>query len=272
MGMPTRVVKPVRTFLSLGAGVQSTALLLLLQHGVFDIEPPERAIFADTGWEPEYVYEHLEQLIGISEIPISVVKTEYYGSLRDNLVHAKKGYLKIPAYYRHEDDRIGMLNRECTEAWKIRPTNKEIRRCIGMQRIGRLNPICLYLGISFDELQRMKQNKNKHITNTYPLVDQKWTRQDCLNWLADNYPQLNPRKSACIGCPFHSNTEWMRLDDAQRQDAIDADYELRQYGPYYLHRSGKPLDKVYDELDDIKDSSLFGDELIADECGGYCMI
>lgn len=47
--------------ISLGAGVQSTTLLLMAVHG--EIEPkPEYAIFADTGWEPVKVYKYIEAL------------------------------------------------------------------------------------------------------------------------------------------------------------------------------------------------------------------
>lgn len=47
--------------LSLGAGVQSTAMLLMACHG--EITPkPDLVIFSDTGWEPKAVYRHLEWL------------------------------------------------------------------------------------------------------------------------------------------------------------------------------------------------------------------
>lgn len=46
--------------LSLGAGVQSTALLLMSLCG--EIERLDCAIFADTGWEPKAVYTHLAWL------------------------------------------------------------------------------------------------------------------------------------------------------------------------------------------------------------------
>jgi hypothetical protein len=43
---------------SLGAGVQSTTMALMAAHG--ELTPmPDAAIFADTGWEPKAVYEHL---------------------------------------------------------------------------------------------------------------------------------------------------------------------------------------------------------------------
>ncbi|MGB5093359.1 MAG: hypothetical protein WBN97_08640, partial [Parvibaculum sp.] len=43
---------------ALGAGVQSTTLALMAAHG--EIGPmPDCTIFADTGWVPQAVYEHL---------------------------------------------------------------------------------------------------------------------------------------------------------------------------------------------------------------------
>ena len=47
--------------LSLGAGVQSSVLALLLSQGARTLRDlgypsPDIAIFADTGWEPGYVY------------------------------------------------------------------------------------------------------------------------------------------------------------------------------------------------------------------------
>ena len=51
--------QPMR-ILSLGAGVQSTALLLMMIHG--EIPKADAVIFADTGWEPAAVYKHLEKL------------------------------------------------------------------------------------------------------------------------------------------------------------------------------------------------------------------
>ena len=46
------------TIISLGAGVQSTTMALMAAHG--EITPmPDCAIFADTGWEPKAVYDHL---------------------------------------------------------------------------------------------------------------------------------------------------------------------------------------------------------------------
>ncbi|WSA82652.1 hypothetical protein OG930_06905 [Streptomyces sp. NBC_01799] len=48
---------PTLKVLSLGAGVQSTCLLLMAAEG--HLPGLDVAIFADTGWEPRAVYDHL---------------------------------------------------------------------------------------------------------------------------------------------------------------------------------------------------------------------
>lgn len=63
--MPTRPERePDLRVLSLGAGVQSTAVLLMSATG--ELPKLDAAVFADTQWEPKAVYEHLEWLIGCS--------------------------------------------------------------------------------------------------------------------------------------------------------------------------------------------------------------
>ena len=54
------MIKPLQ-IISLGAGVQSSTMALMAVRG--EITPmPDCAIFADTGAEPQYVYEWLNWL------------------------------------------------------------------------------------------------------------------------------------------------------------------------------------------------------------------
>ena len=51
--------EPELTVISLGGGVQSSVIALMATEGL--IKPmPDYAIFADTGWEPQGVYRHME--------------------------------------------------------------------------------------------------------------------------------------------------------------------------------------------------------------------
>ena len=55
--------------LSLGAGVQSTTLALMINQG--ELPMVNCAIFADTKGEPKYVYDHLNWLKNKLKFPIS---------------------------------------------------------------------------------------------------------------------------------------------------------------------------------------------------------
>ena len=87
--------------LSLGAGVQSTTLALMAAHG--EIGPmPDCAIFADTGWEPKAVYEHLAwlQSPNVLPFPVHIVSA---GDLRADLLAGARGerWASIPAFTRN---------------------------------------------------------------------------------------------------------------------------------------------------------------------------
>lgn len=72
-------------FLNLGAGVDSTALLIASLEGV--VERVDAAVFADTGWEPSEVYEHLdalERFAGEAGVPVYRVS---HGNLRDDVLN-----------------------------------------------------------------------------------------------------------------------------------------------------------------------------------------
>lgn len=97
------------------------------------------------------------------------------------------------------------------------------------------------------------------------------SRSDCLTWLRRHgYPI--PPKSACLGCPFHSNARWRQIRDEDpvgRADAVEADRSIRtgfrgMRAELYLHRSCVPLDQA-----DLSDDSAQLD-LWPLECEGMC--
>ena len=68
--LPTRSTIRLRV-LSLGAGVQSTTLAPMAAHGIID-PMPDCAVFADTGWKPTVVYDHLASLTSPNALPFLV--------------------------------------------------------------------------------------------------------------------------------------------------------------------------------------------------------
>jgi hypothetical protein len=265
--------------LSLGAGVQSTTLALMAAHGA--VGPmPDCAIFADTGWEPRAVYEHLDWLMSPNVLPFPVVVVGA-GNMRDNLLAAGRGerWASIPAFARSVDRRgnvsIGMIRRQCTGDYKIEPIRRKVRELVQLTR--KRSPtfavVEQWIGISFDEVIRMKPSREAWQRNRWPLIEERMTRRDCLAWLRERgYP--DPPKSACIGCPFHDNSGWRAMRDHDQEawrDAIDVDRAIRTgirgiRGEVYLHRSGVPLEEA--DLSTLADHGQL--DLWPNECEGMC--
>lgn len=72
--------------LSLGAGVQSTTLALMAEHG--EIGPmPDCAVFADTGWDACAVRDHLAWLMSGNVLPFPAYIVAN-GNIRTDLLRA----------------------------------------------------------------------------------------------------------------------------------------------------------------------------------------
>lgn len=270
--------------INLGAGVQSTTLILMVRRGLIKLPPQTVAVFADTQEEPDAVYRHLEWLKQ-EEWPRILDRTA--GKLGDDLIVGKNTtghrFAAIPAYTT-DGKSDGMTRRQCTKEYKTEVIGLTIRReVIGLPKGRGINPkdteVHQYIGISRDEARRSVGVK-KNIESRrgwfahFPLMEMDMTRADCLRWLKDQVPHEVPR-SACVFCPFHSDAEWLRIkrsDPAGWARAVEVDHALRASGSVanrdmrqtmYLHRSHKPLDEV--NLNENQHSLGF-----AGECEGMC--
>ena len=163
--------------LSLGAGVQSSTLALMIEKG--EVPMVDAAIFADTMAEPKEVYDHLTWLEKQLSYPIYKVSG---GDLTQDSINNAEGkgrwnFVEVPLFTKNnETGKKGLLRRQCTSNYKIRPVNKKIRELLGLQKGEKRKQgtnVQLLMGISFDEIIRMKTNQIKWIENVYPLIDKK---------------------------------------------------------------------------------------------------
>lgn len=266
--------------LSLGAGVQSTTVFLMSLWGV--LPKLDHAIFADTGWEPRAVYDHLEllELISNGHIPIHRVGVPTLRS--DALTSQVRGkasdgnrWASIPMFTKSQDGSVGMIKRQCTTEYKIEPIEKAVRSILGIKRFPKnYEPIEQWFGISADEASRMRTSRERWKRNIYPLCNvptdylpYPYKRIDCLKWLESRRFGTVPR-SACLGCPFHSDAEWREIKTRPDEwaDVVEFDRTIRNCGgmrgQMFLHRSCKPLD----EIDFTPNKPSLWDE----ECAGVC--
>jgi hypothetical protein len=266
---------PVR-ILSLGAGVQSTTVLLMMVHG--KIPKASHAIFADTRWEPKAVYDHLNALVPLMEAADIKFHKVSAGDLRADALNASK-FSSLPFYIRDANGKKSLLRRQCTNQYKLKPIIFKSRDLVGLQKGQRTNQhlATIVIGISLDESQRMRDASRKWMRNEYPLVDLGMTRADCIAWCKKHgYGQ--PPRSACIGCPFQKDKEWRNLKENRPdewQDAVQFDTFLRSsdfqkktklVGDCFLHRSCLPLDQV--DFTTKEEQGQFN--LFDMECTGMC--
>ena len=253
MGL-NQVSEPIH-IISLGAGVQSSTMALMASDG--EIEPrPSCAIFADTGDEPDAVYEWLGRLETIVDIPVIRVAGPI---LRDHLIN-RHGTSRVPSWI---DTKIGpkMGHRNCTNDFKVRPLRREIRRRYPAQSI------TLWIGISLDEVSRMKPSEMDWLTHTWPLIDKRMTRQDCQLYLQRR--GLKAPKSSCIYCPFKSGVQWRETQSTTSPREL----EILRYVEGQLNPRGEFLTS---QLKPLFESDFRTDEdhgqltLFNAECQGMC--
>jgi hypothetical protein len=262
--------------ISLGAGVQSSTLLMMADRGEIKIDGqviiPKYAIMSDTGNEPQKVYEWLNFLQSkVTNIEIVLTNN---GHIVDDIlkgIENNERFASVPFFTKDENGKTGILWRQCTSEYKINGVRKEIRRLLGYGSRQRVKEkIRLWMGISTDEIQRVKPSGVKYIENTFPLIDYDMSRFDCLEWFRKNDLPLPPR-SSCIICPYHSKDHWkdMRENDPESwKMAVDFDKKIRHMpklkAEVYLNRACVPLDEV-----DLGSDQLEIDDFI-NECEGMC--
>jgi len=237
--------------ISLGVGVQSTAMYLMSSMG--RIDRADHAIFADPGAELPRTYEILELLQDWAEdnngIPIHVTNER---NLLQDILKAQNSrgvrFASIPAFTEHG----GMGRRQCTGEYKIQPVIKKIRELHGLKPHKRMPMTEVWLGISLDEIQRMKISQLPRATYHYPLIDNRMSRGDCIKLFEElQFPV--PPKSSCIFCPYHSDKNWKELKEVYPESweqCIDVDNAIRDSSNrgsddrLYLHRSLVPLERI----------------------------
>lgn len=244
------------TYLSLGAGVQSSAMLVMAALGLHGCPRPDVVLFADTRGEGPWTYAHLPLMIDFAKQHGLRVESVSAGDLMRALVHGRddKGgsVPTIPAYVMGNDGRAAPLRRTCSDDYKIAPQLARVRELI--DRVGRKatdRRVLDLVGISTDELYRMKSSKTSWITLGYPLIAARMNRADCARLLVEHALPV-PWKSSCVFCPWHDDETWLAIKTNWPEAwkvAVECDETIREpsHGrerEAFLHRSLRPLAEI----------------------------
>lgn len=263
--------------LSIGWGVQSWTLAAMAALG--EVEKPDYILHADTTWEHQHTYEFAEKWTPWLEEHGMKVITCCDERAAKIMLDQSNGQTHVPLHTveLNNPKGRGMLNRSCTQRWKIAPQKRvmgELLEKHGLKKTTKV--IKQMIGISTDEWTRMKTSDVKYVDMVFPLVDMRISRQDCIDWLMKNKLDV-PKKSSCVFCPYHSLYAWWKLKEAGGKDwevACKVDKALRdkrlKHGyKSYLNTQCKPLDEMY--FGEFTEPTLF--DLSQYACdSGHCFL
>lgn len=268
--------------LSLGAGVQSSTMALMAAHG--EITPmPDCAIFADTQHEPKAVIDWLDWLETKLPFPVYRVSNGDLWKAAIKVKRTKDGlrtYIQvgIPAFMTEEGEKAGIGMRVCTAEFKIKVINQQMRKLLGFKRISKKQGILanVWIGISTDEADRMKPNRNTWALSKWPLIQIGMSRADCYAWM-EKHGYQEPPRSACTFCPYKDDNSWLALTPEEFADAVKKEKELQEaYASTtelrsipFFHSDRVPLEQVKfkpGRLNAKRDQL----NLFRNECEGMC--
>jgi hypothetical protein len=246
---------------SYGGGTQSIAIALLVVEG--KLPRPDLIVMADTDLETTETWEYLWKVI----LPMLY---EYDPTLEFHIaphdlakvgMYSKKGDLLIPAY-----TQDGKLPTFCSSEWKTRVVRRYLRS-LGVEKCD------MWLGMSTDEIERLKPADVNWIQHVWPLVGMprsvgygvQMNRRDCVQYIA-NQGKPEPPKSCCVICPHRRNPQWQRqklLYPADHRKAVAIgkvilENDLKSgHSGVWLHEDRKPLDEIDFSKTDTREG-LFG--------------
>jgi hypothetical protein len=229
-----------------GGGVQSAAIAALIVSG--RIEKPDLAAIVDTQREQSTTWKYMDSVIApaLSAVGVTlhrVIKSDF---ATVDLYGGKEGDTLLMPVFTDKSGDIGKLSGYCSNEWKRRVVN----RWATSQGVDRCDT---WLGISTDEMGRVKKDSGGKWQTRYPLIEQRMNRGDCVA-LVEKMGWPKPPRSSCWMCPNHTAEEWRDIRDNKPEDwklAIHFDRDMRERDPNaFLHHDCVPL-----ELADLDDAN-----------------
>jgi len=242
---------------SYGGGTQSAAIAVMILKG--ELPKPDIVCMADTSREVSETWDYLRNVVqpSLDKIGLEVNVIPHSYSYWDYI--KSDGYILMPMFTR-KNTSIGKFPTYCSYEWKKHP----VRRWLREQGVEKCD---LWLGISTDEMERMKISDVNWQNYVYPLIEIKPTsRHQCIS-IVENYGWSTPPKSRCWMCPNMSPYSFKQLRDKYPDDfnkAVELEKEIQLLDPLvFIHPLAIPLE------DAVKQSDMQSD--MFDGCdSGFC--
>lgn len=237
---------------SCGGGVQSSAIAALICQGL--LPNPELALIADTGMEQQSTWDYLSNVVNPALLAAGKTTVEriFKPPGAQGLVWNPEGEdvegmdpedinILMPVHWKNTDGTTSRSRTFCSGEWK----RKSVHHHLGTLGIGHRSHIVeMWLGMSRDELRRVRVSNTQWIEHHYPLVmgyGLSYRRSDCMT-LVERMGWPPAPRSSCWGCPNHSDAEWatVKQNPGEWAQALALQDHLLQIsgGRAYLHRGG----------------------------------
>ncbi len=168
--------------LSFGAGLQTSALAILVAEGRVEVDA---VIFSDTGAEKPETYWYIENYI-----------KPLFGSAGIEFITVRMPDETLYEYCWRRQDIPSIRWRWCTDHFKIRPIHKVAGKAVQL------------IGFSTDESHRARrQFKRVKVEREFPLIELGLSATDCRRIIA-NFGWPLPVKSSCFFCSFARLADW----------------------------------------------------------------
>jgi hypothetical protein len=192
--------------INFGGGTNSTGLLVGLHERKIR---PDLIVFADTGDEKPGTYEHLWRLHAwLAKVrfpPITVLRRKISRGKNKGRVFT----LEEECYANKTLPSRAFGFSGCSVKWKAQVVDGALKRAY-REHIRKGGAIRRMIGIDYGELHRAKFQPTPPFEWEYPLIDWRWTRQECLDAIK-RAGIADPGKSACFYCPSSRKVEVVDL-------------------------------------------------------------
>ncbi|GGZ42513.1 phosphoadenosine phosphosulfate reductase [Streptomyces rubiginosohelvolus] len=271
------MTEAIRSAVSYGGGVQSTALLVLAAQGRVDFRTFLMANVGDDSEHPgtlRYLEEYAKPFAADHGIELAVLDRVMVRSGETRTLYGqltKEGSRSIPIPVRMSNGAPG--TRQCTAEFKIKVVGRELKRWGATKQ----HPATVGVGISLDEIHRANKRRcEPHEEIVYPLLDLGLRRIDCVRIIREAGLPVPP-KSSCWFCPFQRPETWhdMRRNEpdlfeksCQLEELLNERRDTLGKDHVYLTRFGRPLRQAIPDGVDV----LPGFEDTDGLCdSGWCM-
>lgn len=254
----------MKRYIAFSGGVESTTMCILYGNKA-------DAIFADTGYEFDELYDRIEKVQNIirkfhgNNFTIKKIKNEKDGSLPD--------YIQKSNYYPSYGQRF------CTRMFKIEPIDNFLKQ---YEETG----VEIMIGLNADEAELRTGNHGNlpFVKYSYPLADNGINRAMCeqilhAKGLHPNFP-VYMRRGGCIGCYYKGKHEIIAMYKLNRK-AYDYVMEIeesiqdeRGKDFFVMGNLGMTMrkfaDKIENQLEAFDSSKFYSVINNATSCGVFC--